>query len=84
LQAAAPAITWLAVGLPNVESLQVRAELGQQRQLRQRPVGDDQRAADALFLKVSRDELARAGAEVDRGREGKAGDGHGRLQMISK
>ena len=68
----------------DVQALEVRAELGQQRQLGECAVGDDQRALQALLEQVRADERARTGAEVDRRWEREAGDAHGACQMISK
>jgi hypothetical protein len=67
-----------AVEHGDVQALQVGAELGQQRQLGERAVGHDQRALQALLEQVRADQRARAGAEVDRGGERKAGDAHAR------
>jgi len=68
----------------HVQVAQMGAELRQHRQGRQRAVGDDQGALAALRAQVLGDELARAGAELDGGGEGKTGDAHGGPQMISK
>jgi hypothetical protein len=55
----------------------MRFEFGQHRQRRQRPVGHDQRALEALVPQMLRDQLARAGAKLDGGGKGEAGDVHG-------
>jgi hypothetical protein len=47
-------------------------ELGQHRQCGETAVGHDQRPPQAEVAQVPADELARAGAEVNAGREGKA------------
>ena len=60
-----------------VKPAQVRPELGQDGQRRQRLVGHDQRALATDFLQMGGHELARAGSETDRCGEGKTGDGHG-------
>jgi len=49
----------------------------QDRQGAQAPVGDDERALEALLLQVLGDQVARAGAEVDGGGEGEFFDGRG-------
>ncbi len=64
----------------DVESREVGDERRQQRQRGDAAVGHDQRPADAGFLEVPGDELARAGAEMDGRGEAEAGDrgrGHG-------
>ena len=47
------------------------------RQLRERAVGDDERARVSALLKVRADERGRTGAEMDRRRKRKAVDRHG-------
>ena len=83
LYAAAPAITWLRTGLPemsgkdrDVEPGQIGHQCPEQRQRGDAAVGDQQRARNALRFQVVGDEFARAGTEVDRGREAEAFDAH--------
>ena len=65
----------------DLQTTEVRLELGHHRQRSQRAIGDDQRALAALLAQMLGHKLACAGTEGDRGGEGEAGDGH---QMISK
>ncbi len=62
------------------ETGQVGDQRGEQRQRGDAAIGDQQRARDALRLQVVGDELARAGAEMDGGREAEAFDAHGALR----
>ena len=59
------------------QAAEVRPEFAHHRQCGERAVGDDQRPLQALFAQMFGDELARAGAEGDRGGEGETSDGHG-------
>ena len=87
LNAATPSLTCDAVGLPCTPRIhigleiagEVLPELGQHRQCGETAVGHDQRPSQAEIAQVPADELARAGAEVNAGREGKAVDRHGTI-----
>jgi hypothetical protein len=59
-----------------VEGREAVAEVAQDRECRQSPVGDDERAFHAGALEVVGDQAARAGAEMDRGGKRERGNRH--------